>query len=225
MKKGFAKVGRRGLMSLALATMPIAWQRGALAATRTWLDGSSNWSTPGNWTGGAVPGAFDTVDITNTDGVNRTITYDYTGAAVTLSALNIDLTGGSGSAADTLSMSANNLSSGGETVGVNGSGVVVQSGGTNAVGNAFYMATGGASTGTYSLSGTGSLSASYEVIGSGGTGNFNQSGGTNTINPTFGELDIAAAGSGTYTLSGGDIRRHGSAYVGGSSSGAAARDY
>ena len=82
-----------------------------VATAENWIAaGGGFWNTPGNWNPATVPSGGDTVTITPADGVARTVTYDYTGAAVTLAELRVDLTD-AGSAATTLSMSANNLTS------------------------------------------------------------------------------------------------------------------
>ena len=172
------------------------------SAQNYWTDGTGNWSVPGNWLAG-VPGDGDIeAYISDSDGVSRTVTYDYTGPAVSLGGLDIDLTGGSGSATNTLSMSANNLTAtGAEFVGFHGAGTFNQSGGTNAA-TSVIIASDVQSTGTYTLSGTGSLTVqSSESVGTSGTGYFNQSGGTNTVGNTL-YVGEEFGSTGTYTLSG-----------------------
>ena len=58
----------------------------ARAQTSNWNVGNGNWSVPGNWSPSGVPGAGDTVNIVDSDGVSRTITYDFIhiGPALTL---------------------------------------------------------------------------------------------------------------------------------------------
>lgn len=46
--------------------------------------GSGNWSVTSSWNTGNVPVAGDAVYVTYADDVNRNISYDYTGPAVTL---------------------------------------------------------------------------------------------------------------------------------------------
>ena len=118
-----------------------------------WIGGNSNWSNDSNWAPTGVPVAGNNVNITSTLGVTQTITYDYTGSAQTLGTLTLDLTGGSGSASEIFSMSANNLTAGIENVGLAGAAVFNQSGGTNTVGTDLYIANNSGSTGTYTLSG------------------------------------------------------------------------
>ncbi|HUB25312.1 MAG TPA: PEP-CTERM sorting domain-containing protein [Tepidisphaeraceae bacterium] len=122
--------------------------------TSQWTGGNSgSWSNASNWTPSGVPVTGNDVNITSTLGVTQTITYDYTGSAQTLGTLTLDLTGGSGSASEILSMSANNLAAGIENVGFSGAALFNQSGGTNTVGTDLYIANNSGSTGTYTLSG------------------------------------------------------------------------
>jgi hypothetical protein len=173
-----------------------------------WTDGSDNWSTPGNWSAG-VPVGGSTVNILETDGIARTINYDYAGTAVAIGSLTVDLTNFTGTSSTILSMAANNLSSTAEFIGDSGSGnhgvgTFNQSGGVNSITSATldigYNAT---DTGYYILSGTGSLSSVLNLnVGYNGTGNFNQSGGTNTIlNGTDLYLGSGVGSTGYYTLS------------------------
>src|SRR5262245_36407005 len=80
------------------------------ATNKDWNDGSDVWSNALDWTPNGVPGAGDTVNISFADDVARTVTYDYTGPAVTLGYVSMDMTG-AGTNANTLSMSANTLKS------------------------------------------------------------------------------------------------------------------
>ena len=165
-------------MLLAMAAGAyLPWANRAAATTYYWGVGDGNWSTGTNWLPNGVPADVDDVNIVESDNVARTITYDYTGPAVTLNTLTIDLTGGSNFA--TLSIAANNLTSNYEEVGYNGNGAVNQSGGTNTVTelDLGYLS---ASTGTYTLGTGATLSSSSETVGVGGNGTFYQTGGTNT---------------------------------------------
>jgi len=167
---------------------------------------SGNWSAAGSWNPGIVPAAGDAVYLAFSDGVNRNITYDYTGPAATLYSLSIDLTNATGAATTQFSMSANNLTvSAFEQVGNRGVATFNQSGGNNTINGQVGLGLGeqSGSTGMYLLGGTGSLSvtAGNELVGVSGTGIFNQSGGSNTV---VGGLDLGyqTGGSGAYTLSG-----------------------
>jgi fibronectin-binding autotransporter adhesin len=179
----------------------------AWAATKNWNDGTDNWSNGADWTPAGVPGAGDAVNIVFADGVARTVTYDYTGPAVTLDSLTLDLTN-AGANASTLSMSANNLSTRGEIIGVNGVATFTQSGGSNSVNSdGLTLGSGSAGAGTYNLSG-GLLSVGGgETIGSNGLGTFTQTAGSNFAN----ELNIGSAvnGRGTYMLGGGLLETFG----------------
>jgi fibronectin-binding autotransporter adhesin len=215
------------LTSTLAAGFVLQWAGEVRATTRAWNDGSGNWSTAADWTPSGVPAAGDTVNINETDGVSRTITYDYTGAAVTLSSLAIDLTGYTGTATTLFSMSANNLSATNEFVGSsglgsNGTGLFNQSGGTNTVSSGqLFIGVNSTDKGFYYLSGTGSLTATGEDVGYMGTGTFNQSGGSNSVNPgsalNVGELSNSI---GVYTLSGsGTLSVSGYEYIGDAGSG------
>ncbi len=180
----------------------------ASAATSTWTDGSGNWSLAANWSGG-VPVAASVVNITLTDGVGRNITYDYTGAPVTLGTLTVDLTNFTGSATTLLSMSANNITTAGEFIGdsgagSNGTGAFAQSGGINTISstNQLYLGFNSTDKGIYLLSGGASLSdGGTENVGYSGTGTFNQTGGTNTVGLSL-YLGENSGSAGTYALSG-----------------------
>ena len=189
---------------------------------------SANWNNAANWSatsggagGAGVPASGDDVRITDSDGVSRTVTYDYTGSPVTLEDFIVDLTGGAANATNTLSMSANNLTvNTEEAVGFNRSGTFNQTGGSNTITAGYLdLGAGTGSIGTYTLSNSGSLTVSAdESIGDSGKGIFVQSGGTNTIN--YFELDIGyhAGSTGNYSLNGGMLSAP-SVYVGGSASG------
>ena len=197
-----------------LATMDVLGYHpvSQLIAIRT---SSGSWSSASAWSPGvgAVPTAGEAAYVEFGDGVNRTINYDYTGAATTLYSLTVDLTGETGAATTTFSMPANNLTINGyELVGDRGVGTFNQSGGVNTITGENGLSLGQilGSNGTYDLSATGTLSvtgAGSEYIGVSGAGTFNQSGGSNTVNEGTNTLVPAmmlgfqAGSSGTYSLS------------------------
>src|SRR5262245_12010114 len=84
-------------------------------ATKFWKNGvvTGNWNTSNSWSAvsaagadnGGVPTSGETVYIVHTDGTARTVTYDVT--APTLGLVSIDLTGGSGTTTNTLSIPNN----------------------------------------------------------------------------------------------------------------------
>jgi hypothetical protein len=173
----------------------------AFAGSDSWSAGDGNWSEADNWSPANVPEAGDDVDIEFADGVNRTINYDYTGAPVTLNSLTLDLTNFSGTTSSVLSISANNLTANTEYVGDSGSGIVVQTSGTNSS-VALDLGYNIGATGTYNLSG-GVVTGGNEQFGTSGTGAFNQTGGTNTINGGYSlYLGYNTGATGTYMLSG-----------------------
>ncbi len=205
-KKGLA--GRRIYpLFLAVSAAYGCWDHAASGQTYSWNTGSGTWSaaTGGDWTPAGPPGNGATVDITNNDATSRIITYNYTGS-VTLNSLTID---NSGTGTDSLSMSGNDISTGNETVGNSGKGVLNQSGGINTVSGVLVLGNNADSTGTYSLGGSGLLSASGtggadEYVGYYGAGIFNQTGGTNST-PGYLLIGGAAGVSGQYTLGSGTL--------------------
>jgi hypothetical protein len=198
------------------AAAVIVSARAAQAATENWIGGISDWNSSGNWDIGVVPGAGDTVNVINTLGVVQSVSYDYTGTAVTLNTLTIDLLGAPLSA-NTLAISANSLSAGAEYFGYAGNGAVVQSGGTNTVtaGQSLYVANNAGSTGSYALSGTAALSVSGGLfVGYGGAGTFSETGGS--VTTAYGVYIGSGIGStGAYTLVAGSISSTGIELVGG----------
>jgi hypothetical protein len=202
------------LCAAVAATLPAM----ASAQTTDWTNaaGDGSWSDARNWDNG-VPAAGYTANIANTLGFSQTVTYDYTGAAVTLNTLTVDLSGGIGTASSMLSMSGNAMTTTNEYIGDSGSGsngvgTFNQSGGIDGLGGSLYLGYNSTDTGFYTLSGTGSLSLGGtfgprgEYLGYSGAGNFNQSGGTNTIRNANADsliLGFNRGSTGAYTLSGG----------------------
>ncbi|HUB24233.1 MAG TPA: PEP-CTERM sorting domain-containing protein [Tepidisphaeraceae bacterium] len=102
-----------------------------------------------------------------------------------------------------------------EYVGDNGIGIFNQTGGTHTLAGPLQIGYAAGSTGTYSLSGTGSLvAAGNEIVGNSGIGIFNQSGGTNTIE-NINSLGLAAnaGATGTYIQSGGLLNVTGGEFI------------
>ncbi len=216
-----ARKAIRPITFVFAATYLLASTATTRAATRSWNSGTGNWSTGSNWTIAGVPAAGDTITIGPfSTGAARIVTYDYTGSAVTLNSLEIDLTG-PGATTTTLSMPANNLTSLFEYVGYGGRGTFEQSGGTNTIAaGAGYLDVGvfGGASGTYNLSGSGNLTANTnEYVGDIGTGLFHQTGGTNMIvgaaNNLFLGYNVSGA-SGTYLLDAGSLSVGGSENIG-----------
>jgi hypothetical protein len=96
----------------------------AMGTPKTWTNnnGNNKWSDAKNWSPNGMPGSMDDANIVNSDGVARTVNFDATSS--TIASLTVDLTGGLGINTNTLSISANSLSTlGDETIGVTGQGV------------------------------------------------------------------------------------------------------
>lgn len=169
---------------------------------------NGSWSTASNWDGG-VPAAGDFTTVVHTDGVPRTVNYDYTGPPVTLQFLEISLTGGVSNATTTFFMPSNDLSVSHVNVGSSngGSGTFIQTGGINLVRESIHLSYGSGSQGTYELSNLGSLIViGDEFIGWSGRGTFMQSGGIHSIATGKSLIIGYNVGSfGDYDLSGGTL--------------------
>ena len=158
----------------------------ASAAADTWTAGSGNWSTPANWSTNTVPGANDNVNITETDGANRTITYDYTGPSAYVSwphNQSLPMPPTLRQHPLSSSMTANNLSAsqevvGGPNFGSIDTGSFSQSGGNNSV-SSLTIGDYAGTSGFYTLSGNGTLSAGTEYVGFSGNGTFTQTSASN----------------------------------------------
>jgi fibronectin-binding autotransporter adhesin len=169
-----------------------------------WVGGNGNWNVASNWSPAAVPNNNDFVNVTSSAGATEVINYNYTGTAVTLGILTVDLTNQPAGAAETIDMAADTLSAQIEELGQSGAAVFNQSGGFH---NPQLLELGaglGGSTGTYILSGTGVLNSPGETIGAIGDGIFNQTGGTNSA----GLIQLNSANNtkiSDYNLSGGSL--------------------
>lgn len=172
------------------------------AASDYWVCGSGMWdslcwsSTPGGAPIYTQPLNADYVYLTQSDAVNRTVTYSYT--AYVLNSVQIDATG-TGSMTLSQDLYADQLNSINETIGVNGSGTHTQSVGTNIVQNYLILGQNAGSNGSYFLSGSGSLTANNVAVGLHGNGTFTQTSGSHQSNL----LTIATEATGAYDQSGG----------------------
>lgn len=190
------------LLAVCLVASPLR------AITKDWNDSTGNWSNDASWTPAGVPATGDNAHIVFSDGVARTITYDYTGPAIALGNVFVDLTG-PGTDATTLTMSAGELTTSfGQSIGPNGRGIFNQTGGKNSLSTiALRLGDFAGGSGIYNLSDTGILAANTdEIVGYSGTGTINQSGGTNTITGPDEHLYLGAnGGTGNYALTGGSL--------------------
>ncbi|HEY1685678.1 MAG TPA: ribonuclease domain-containing protein [Tepidisphaeraceae bacterium] len=177
----------------------------------SWTAVSSTWSTAGNWSSSHVPIAGELAYLSVEDEKTRTVTYDYTGAAVMLADLLVNADGTSTSHGSmTFSQAQGVLTVSKEEIWARyASAAVIQSGGTDTIQGPLHIGSLVASVGTYTLS-NGSLTATDEYIGStelvasAGTGTFTQSGGIHTVTDAL-HLGFAAGGTGTYSLQGGTL--------------------
>jgi hypothetical protein len=187
----------------AAAAMPLI----SRAATDTWSDGTGNWSAGANWSLGHVPFVGDIVNLTQSDGITRFVTYD---AAATSGAgfasLTIDATG-TGNMSLTPS-AAGTLTATVEFVGFSGRGIYNLAAGVNNLTGTnltegLIIGYNAGSVGQFTMGNNTALNAVIESVGYSGTGTLTQNGGTNS----FGTLNLGLnpAGVGTYNLDGGTV--------------------
>jgi len=222
------------LFAAAAAAACLTSAEAALATTYQWIGGdSADWNTNDHWSPMGIPNAGDTARVISTLGATQTITYDYTGTAVTLGTVNVDLTGSTVNS-EIISMSADMLLAVNENVGdsgsgSNGSGTFAQSGGFNQVGGSLggglSLGVNATDMGLYKLSSTGTLgvvgNTNSETIGENGTGSFMQSGGLNS-DQSFSNAFVLGENTnstGTYNLSAGSVGVSGDESVGYSGNG------
>jgi fibronectin-binding autotransporter adhesin len=161
------------------------------AVNLTWNVSSGNWSTPGNW-GGSEPTSSDWAYIQNGGTANITQTGE-TCTRLYLGYYSADrgtvqITGGDLSILDT------------GIIGVDGTGIFMQSGGTNSISDSLLIGYDSGSSGSYDLSGGGHLSANLEDIGLGGNGTFTHADGTNSVVYQL-NLGLDSGSIGSYYLS------------------------
>ncbi|MDP9175190.1 MAG: hypothetical protein M3O30_15185 [Planctomycetota bacterium] len=199
------------IVAAAMGVLTLPTTRVASADSDGWIGTSGgNWTDGTQWSSGLPPAGGQDVLVTNAFGGTQTITFD-SGAGLTYSSLTVSATGGG---TNVFLVGANSFNvSGGEYVGdsgisSNGTGVFVQSGGSNSVlGTAgLNVGVNASDLGSYAFSGGNLSSGVSEVIGVAGIGNFSQSGGTNalSVNGSL-NLGFSAGATGNYTLSGGTL--------------------
>jgi hypothetical protein len=169
---------------------------------------------------GCVLSGIGSLSVGGTGYVGYSGTGTFTQSGGTASFSGSDSNGNSLSVGDqTGSQGVYNLSSGNlnaaanETVGNNGSGTFIQTGGTNTVSDYLDLGYYSGSAGAYTLGTGAALLSFYERVGVSGNGTFNQTGGTNAVAAS---LFVGYSGTGTYTLSGtGSLSVNGGGYFAG----------
>lgn len=165
----------------------------ANAENKYWIGGTGSWDDPTNWDPSNLPLEGDTVYLTSSDAINKTVYYDNN----TEEAINNMIIDGTGTGNMTLSISQANIKipsvyDGDMYIGYNGTGTVNQSDGY-VYRNHLSLGYNDGSRGTYNLSG-GTLSPLTADVGE-----------TSTLNQTGGDLIIYSRHlwlRGTYNLSG-----------------------
>jgi hypothetical protein len=180
-----------------------------LEANSVWgvLPGQSgNWSVSTNW-GGGLPSAASNVYVNNSGTATITLSGEvcttlYLGDTSSANSGVIQMTGGG------LTVSS------AEYIGNSGSGIFVQTGGTNNFSSGQVYLGYGSSGGTYNLGGSGLLYGNNEWIGYSGMGALIQTGGTNNLG-AYGWLFMGITGTkGSYNLSASGVLSAVQEYIG-----------
>ena len=206
---GSYSAGRSSIVRLLgiAAAMLLLLSSPSARADDTWTNTTTgDWSSAGNWSGNVVPTSTDNADIYN--GGTATVTQ----SGELCNSLSLGGTGGG-----TLQVTGGSLSIGSSAlVGVNGSGVFVQSGGavslSNTTSGAIYFGYNSGDVGSGTVSG-GLLTAANEWIGYQGAANFIQTGGTNAA-PNQLVLAWNTASPVSYSLSNSGVLSAGNEWVG-----------
>jgi hypothetical protein len=174
---------------------------------KLWTGGSGWWDDSGvpsgtsNWTSAGAPLNGNSAFLTQTDSIDRTVSYNYT-APVQLNELRIDATG---SGNMTLRQdSSSSLAADNEYVGYQGRGIFLQSSGRDIATYGLYLGENPGSSGNYELRGNGQVEAENLYVGHSGSGTFTQSGGVNTVTNRLVIADNPGS-SGIYNLQDGNL--------------------
>jgi T5SS/PEP-CTERM-associated repeat protein len=172
----------------------------AAAADKFWAYGTGQWDVSGNWNPSGWPLAGDGVNLTQSDAINRIVTYNNT--ANPTAVLNYLIIGAQGAGTMTLDMpNDHTLSVTTEYVGFDWhdkKGVVTQSAGTNNAAT-LHLGFGEYSDGSYTITGGTLSSSGYQSIGGSGTGRLAIQNGAH-VSSTFSY--VGRSGSGTVTVDG-----------------------
>jgi hypothetical protein len=189
-------------LATASASVLLAWPSPpAHADTKTWVGSAGgSWNLSTNWSPVGVPANNDTVVINPTVTTTYNITYNFdylAGAGIDAFTLNST---GSTPVSFNQTLASSNLLATNETICDTGHATNLHSASNNSRSGTLTLGNAAGSTGSYSLSGTGSLSASNTHIGYNGVGSFSHSAATHTDTSHF--LADNAGSTGSYSLSG-----------------------
>ncbi|MCX5674413.1 MAG: autotransporter-associated beta strand repeat-containing protein [Planctomycetota bacterium] len=206
-------VSRSALHLTALLMVLGLLPASATAATKTWIDGTGQWDVADNWSPTGQPQAGDDVYLTQTDALDRTVTYYNTSNPTDLlGSLTIDATG---TGTMTLDMpNAHLLNVKYEYIGYSGKGAMTIQGGAQFSNIGGYIGYNSGSTGTATLTGAGSkwTNSGDLYIGRSGNGalSIEQS---SQVSNTSAYLGYYAGSSGTATVTGAGSKWTNSGYL------------
>jgi T5SS/PEP-CTERM-associated repeat protein/autotransporter-associated beta strand protein len=185
--------------ALVFAALLLCMASSAMGVTKTWTVGSGSWDVGDNWDPSGQPQAGEDAYLTQSDGVDRTVTYyNTTNPTAVLGILRIDATG---TGAMTLSLPNNhNLSVVQKYVAFNGTGAVSQSAGTSDAGW-FYVGFKPGSSGAYTLTGGTLSSSTAHYVGYSGKGTLSIESGGQASN-AYSSIGNFSKSSGTVTVDG-----------------------
>jgi len=189
---------------LAFAAIP----QQASAVDKYWVCGSDGWDNGSCWSIPGQPNTGDNAYLLQNDSQDRSVSYINTlYPSAHIGDLTIDATG---AGSMTLLQSQDTLSTTREYIGFDGSGAMLQTGGTNA--GRKYVGYNSTSSGSYTLDG-GIMQGTMDV-GYAGSGVMDHISGSNTMFDSRLYLGSQASGDGTYNLHAGTLTTEDGSYVG-----------
>ena len=197
------------LAALGFVAAIVCLAPSATAANKYWIGSSGQWNVSGNWNPSGQPQAGDNVYLTQSDAIDRIVTYyNTTNPNAVLDWLTIDATG---TGAMTLDLaSGDTLKVTTECVGDYGTGTLNIEAGGQVSGSSGRLGHSSGSTGTATVTGAGSTWTHSNAIhvGYGGSGTLNiEAGGqviaySDTVGHGCGYVGVLAGSTGTVTVTG-----------------------
>lgn len=214
-------VSRSALRLAALLMVLGLLPASAAAGTRTWIDGTGQWDVSGNWSPNGQPQAGDDVYLTQSDAIDRTVTYyNTTNPTAVLNTLRIDATA---TGTVTLDMpNTHSLKAFTAYIGYSGKGAMIVRSGGQASGFTGYLGYNSGSTGAATVTGAGSkwTNSLYLYAGYSGNGTLNvEAGGQVSDNNGYLGYNSGSTGAATVTGTGSTWNNSNALYVGRNGSG------
>ncbi len=194
---------RAAIVAAAAAVSLMGLPHFVRGATKTWVGGTSVWSTAANWNPVNRPGATDFASLRQSGAV---VTYDVTTAPFSVGSILIE-----NGLTVSQATSTTQLNPGSIVIGGSSAGTYTLSAGTLGVTNQIILGQTAGGAGSINVGSAGLLSATTINVGSLAAGSINQTGGSVTVN----NLSIGtSSGTGFYRLDGGLLNVTGAATLG-----------